>query len=124
MRFKLDENFGPKAALFLKDAGHDVMTVREEQLGGADDAAVMKACVTEKRVLITLDHDFGNVIQFPSESCSGIVVIELPPGQSPGAIVKGLETMLEALKENRLDRTLWIVEPGRVRIHQREDLDI
>lgn len=34
MRFKLDENLGRRAAEFLRSAGHDAVTVRDEKLGG------------------------------------------------------------------------------------------
>jgi len=123
MRLKLDENFGRQSAAFLRNAGHDVMTVQEERLGGAEDDAVFAACVAEKRALITLDHDFGNVIRFPPDKSHGIVVIELPPGQSPASMQAGLATFLGALKLNPLANALWIVEPGRVRIHQTDDLE-
>ena len=123
MRLKLDENFSQQSAAFLRKAGHDVMTVREERLGGAEDDAVFAACVAERRALITLDHDFGNVIRFPPATSYGIVVIELPPGQPPGAVQVGLATCLGALKLNPLANALWIVEPGRVRIHQPDELD-
>jgi hypothetical protein len=123
MRLKLDENFSRDAANFLITAGHDVKTVKEERLGGADDATVFAACVAEKRALITLDHDFGNVIRFPPATSQGIVVIELPPGQSPASMLAGLATFHSALKKNTLKNDLWIVEPGRIRIHQRDDLE-
>ncbi len=121
MRFKLDENFGRQAAAFLREAGHDVMTVRDERLGGAEDAAIFSACAAEERVLITLDHDFGSIVRFPPETSAGIVVIELPPGQSQASISAGLQTLLDALRTHPFKRALWIVEPGRVRIRQQDD---
>jgi len=42
----------------LRDAGYDVRTVLEERLGGSADPKVLDACLTERRVLITLDLDF------------------------------------------------------------------
>lgn len=122
MRFKLDENLTPRAATFLREAGHDVMTVVDERLGGADDAAVFAACVAERRILITLDHDFGNVVRFPPATSPGVAVVELPPGKSPVAMMSALEALLAGLKKDRLDGSLWIIEPGRIRIHEREDL--
>jgi len=45
----------------------------------------------------------------------------LPPGQPPASVQTGLATFLGALKLNPLANALWIVEPGRVRIHQPDD---
>ena len=123
MRFKLDENFSTASAQYLRLAGHDVMTIREEHLEGAEDERVFSACVAEDRVLITLDHDFGNVIRFSPRSSPGIVIIELPPGQSPVSMQSSLAVLLGALKTTPFRKALWIVEPGRVRIHQSDEDD-
>ena len=37
MKFKLDENLGSRTANVIADAGHDVQTVSDERLNGADD---------------------------------------------------------------------------------------
>jgi predicted nuclease of predicted toxin-antitoxin system len=57
--FKLDENLGDRGQKRLQEAGHDVMTVREQQLCGRPDSQVIDVCVSEKRCLITLDTDFA-----------------------------------------------------------------
>lgn len=123
MRFKLDENLSPQAADILRAAGHDVMTVREESLGGAEDEAVFSACVAEKRILVTLDHDFGNVLRFPVASSPGVAVIELPPGRAPASMQAALGALLAAAEKHRLAGALWIIEPGRIRMHEREESD-
>ena len=51
MRLKLDENLGWRIAESLRDAGHDVATVRDEELGGADDDALFARCLQEGRCL-------------------------------------------------------------------------
>jgi len=58
MRIKLDENLPAKLASLLHALGHDVDTVRDEQLQGSDDPTVWKAAQNERRLLITQDLVF------------------------------------------------------------------
>lgn len=65
MKIKVDENIGHNGIALLRRHGHDVMSVRDQGLGGAPDSAIYEACVAESRTLITLDRDFGQVPRFP-----------------------------------------------------------
>jgi predicted nuclease of predicted toxin-antitoxin system len=76
MKIKLDENIGRRGVELLRAAGHDVMTVLDQDLQGAHDEAVLKVCADEGRVLVTLDHDFGQVLRFPPEHSAGLVILE------------------------------------------------
>jgi hypothetical protein len=117
MKIKLDENIGRRGIELLKQAGHDVMTVRDQSLGGARDEALFDVCAEEDRVLITLDHDFGQVLRFPPERSAGLVILEPGPRVTPGSLLDRLRDFL-AVAETRSPRgALWIVEPGRVRVH-------
>jgi len=64
VKLKLDENIGFRGLELLQAAGHDVMTVRQQGLGGATDESLFATCADEGRMLITLDHDFGQVTRF------------------------------------------------------------
>ena len=68
MRFKLDENLGTRGREQLREAGHDVMTVREQWLCGRPDSQVIDICTAEKRCLVTLDTDFADTLIYPPES--------------------------------------------------------
>ncbi len=37
MKFKLDENLGSRGKALLEAEGHDVMTIAEQQMSGAQD---------------------------------------------------------------------------------------
>jgi predicted nuclease of predicted toxin-antitoxin system len=121
VKIKLDENIGSRGREVLRAAGHDVATVYDQRLGGAADKALFRACAEEHRVLITLDHDFCHVLRFPPEQSAGIVVLELPSRATRDALLNRLREFLKLLETRPLKNELWIVEPGRVRVHEREE---
>lgn len=122
MRFKLDENIGTRGRALLVAAGHEVETVRDEGLGGCSDERLYAVCAAEGRCLISLDHDFSKVLRFPPAQGHGIVILELPQRATAESLHRRLEEFLAVLAIRPMERELWIVEPGRVRIHQ-PDLD-
>ena len=120
MKFKLDENLAHNGRDLLVADGHDVMTVAEQQMGGFSDEQLYEVVRDEGRVLVTLDHDFGQVLRFPPEATAGIVVLECRGRISPKAIRARIADLTAVLRTQPIHRQLWIVEPGRVRIHQRD----
>lgn len=105
----------------LESAGHDVSTVALQNLCGAKDESLFAVCAAEGRALITLDHDFSHVLRFPPARSAGLVVLELPSRTTPDSILNRLREFLAVLQTQTLGSELWIVEPGRVRIHQSDD---
>ena len=82
MKLKLDENLAALGKVLLEADGHDVMTVSQQNLSGASDFRIYEVCRDEGRVLVTLDHDFGQTLRFPPEVTAGIVVLECQGRQS------------------------------------------
>lgn len=99
MKFKLDENLGPRAAALIAESGHDVATVPQEKLSGTSDGHLFESCITECRCLISLDLDFADVTRFRPYKTAGIAVLRLPQGASPRlltALLRGLLATLES----------------------------
>jgi len=120
MKVKLDENLGLLGKSLLEADGHNVMTVAEQELSGTEDKKLYQHCRDEGRILVTLDHDFGQTIRFPPEGTPGIVVLECSGRISPSMILARMTELTTLLRTRSIDRELWIVEPGRVRIHERK----
>ena len=116
MKLKLDENFDLRLVPLLAAEGHDVDTVVGEHLSGSDDDRVFAACQSAGRVLITLDLDFSNPFRFPPADTEGIIVVR-PSRPVLPAIRATLNSVLPRLKTQSLKGTLWIVEPGRIRVY-------
>lgn len=116
VKFKLDENISSLLKQLLSTAGFDTETVDEELLSGAPDRKIAERCRQEGRCLITADRDFTQILDFPPEQYGGFVVL-----QHPQLNLTGLKTLIlqliTALKTESPVGKLWIVEPGRVRIH-------
>ena len=74
-------------------------------------------CCTEQRCLVTLDLDFADVTRFPPP-VSGIVVIRVPRNPSLALLEQLIRQFLQALTEMPVKKKLWIIEVGRIRIHQ------
>lgn len=121
MKFKLDENFGTRTQSIFATSGHDVQTVLNESLGGAPDQQLFQMCQNERRCLVTLDLDFANVFRFPPADTAGIAVIRAPKNPNLVTLEQLVQQLLRALEEMSIDGKLWIVEIGRVRIHQSSD---
>ena len=123
MKLKLDENLGRQCVSLLTEAGHDVLTVVDLQLAGADDGRVMQVCAEEKRCLLTLDLDFSNPLRFRPSDASGIAVIRLPAKPGYDDLLAAVKTFIAALGSNEIEGKLWIVEKERIRIYRPEEGD-
>jgi hypothetical protein len=123
VRFKLDENLSRSVAELFRAAGHDVVTVREQRLQGAPDEQVFAVSVREQRALVTLDRDLGQVLRFPPATSCGIIFIDPGPRVGHRALLERTRELLAMVGTRSPDRALWIVEPGRLRMHATNDED-
>lgn len=117
MKFKLDENLGQRGAQRLRTAGHDVSTIAQQQMIGSSDMTVFEVCAAEGRALVTLDSDFSQVLRFPPDKSAGMAVLASSGRMTSKLLELLLDQLVDALQDHELSGHLWIVEPGRIRIH-------
>ncbi|MEX2287808.1 MAG: DUF5615 family PIN-like protein [Planctomycetaceae bacterium] len=115
MRFKLDENLPIEVASLLQQHGHDVTTVREQQLGGKSDEIIADVCHVEDRALVTLDLDFADIRQYPPATSKGVIVLR-PALQHVASLVRTMDRVVELLPQEPLEGSLWVVDDHQVRI--------
>jgi predicted nuclease of predicted toxin-antitoxin system len=115
MKFKLDENLPVETALLLTAAGHDAHTVYQEDLCGAPDSKVSSVCRAEGRVLITLDTDFCNILNYPPAEYPGFIVLRLLDQSKPSVLHIMRQMVIPSLQKN-IKGALWIVQKDGIRI--------
>ena len=118
MKFKLDENLGARTADLFARAGHDVQTVSQERLNGVDDNRLFATCASEGRCLITLDLDFAEILRFPPSKGAGIAILRVPRAASLNLLTELVQNLLSGIERESITGRLWIVEVGRIRIHE------
>jgi predicted nuclease of predicted toxin-antitoxin system len=115
VRVKLDENLGRRAVEAFGAAGHDVATVHEQKLTSATDQQVFDACVSEGRLLVSLDIDFANPLRFDSRQSAGVAVLRVHSEPTRNELDEVVQTLLEALEHADIVSHLWVVRGQRVR---------
>ncbi|MBN2295806.1 MAG: DUF5615 family PIN-like protein [Pirellulales bacterium] len=115
VKFKIDENLPSETAEILSEAGHDALTVHDQQMVGESDANLSETCRREGRSIVTLDLDFSDIRTYPPKDYAGIVVLR--PARFDKnhvlAIIRRLPLILEA---EPLSGKLWIVDETSVRM--------
>jgi len=114
MKFLANENVARDAVVALRAKGHDVAWIRTDAPGRDED--VLARAVTESRIQITFDKDFGELAfhsHLPAKC--GIILFRLPAPSS--------SFVANAVVAAIVSRTDWIghfsvVEETRIRMRE------
>jgi predicted nuclease of predicted toxin-antitoxin system len=113
MFFLADECCDFAAVRSLRAEGHDVLAVNELQHRSVDKE-VMELALTENRILLTEDKDFGWLVFAGRANSPGVILIRFPAsarGLLAGAIVK-----LVREHASQLAGAFVVLRPGSARI--------
>jgi predicted nuclease of predicted toxin-antitoxin system len=116
MNFVADESCAGPVIRALREAGHDVVAIAEVAKGATDEAVLDRA-LNEKRVLITEDRDFGELVYARGRPSTGVILVRF---QSLARRAKPA-TVIDAVAKlgARLQDAFTVIEPGRVRVSSR-----
>jgi predicted nuclease of predicted toxin-antitoxin system len=115
IRFITDEDVPRSTARVLRDAGFDALDVRDVGLRGKSDQEVFEYAQSEKRLLITCDLGFSNILNFPPAKNHGILVARIPDSESIERFNHEILRAVQEVDENLINH-LAIVEVGKVRL--------
>lgn len=112
MRFLADESCDFAVVRSLRGQDHDVLAVIEAHRG-VDDLFVLELARQEKRILLTEDKDFGQLVYASTWHEGGVILLRFPAtvrASLPQAVLDAV-TRLGV----RLVGAFTVLEPGRTR---------
>jgi len=113
--FKVDENLPDELVGILASAGHDALSVHDQNMEGEPDQLISEVCRAEQRAIVTLDIGFSNINVYPPEQFSGIIVLRLK-SQDKINLINTFHKILPMLESEQLVGKIWIVDQAKVRI--------
>ncbi|MDP3724996.1 MAG: DUF5615 family PIN-like protein [Nanoarchaeota archaeon] len=113
--FLLDENIGYVVLEFLRREGYDAKSILEGIRSISDDE-VLEGALMEKRILVTLDKDFGELVYRYSKKHAGVIFLRLKK-ESPENIIKVLTQVLE-MRATQLMGRFVIASEVSMRVRQ------
>lgn len=113
MRFLADENCDALIVKRLREKQHDVLSIAEIN-SGEIDVNILKQSLDEKRVLITEDLDFSELVLRDVQPAYGILSIRIPSDQRIAKIQRIIE--IAEQYENQLIGSFTTVSLDDVRI--------
>lgn len=116
MRFLIDNALSPRVAEQLRDAGHDAVHVRQYELQAAADEIIFDRAVTEDRIVVSADTDFGTLLASRRATRPSVILFRRGTQRRPDEEVALLLSNLPALADALADGSVAVIEPERIRI--------
>ena len=118
MNFLIDENLAPRLASELVGVGHDAVHVSELGLRSSPDQEILKVAFNQKRILISRDTDFGQLIEQDSAGSPSLVLIRRMSDYRVKAILGRVLVLLSAHSEVLTFGGIVVVDGSRERVRR------
>jgi predicted nuclease of predicted toxin-antitoxin system len=115
MRFLADMGISRRMCDHLRAAGHDAAHLRDLGLQRLPDAEVFARAITEQRVVLTFDLDFGEIAAHCRGPWASVVVFRLADTTSSHVCAR-LDVALAAASEALERGAVVVVEEARCRV--------
>lgn len=113
IKFLMDVGVGKKVELWLLDHGYNVKNVRDIN-PKIPDHEILKIAVTEGRMVVTMDKDFGDLVYNSGQPHAGVLLLRLEDANSDEKI-KVVKSILEKYSE-RIFNNFCVYKDGKLRI--------
>lgn len=120
VRFFVDQCVPRSVSEALRGAGYQTEILREHLPADAVDAGVIAYAQTIDAILVTLNGDFADIINYPPSKFGGIVALQVKnhPETLPAIVMRLLTYLSEHTEREHFKGKLFLVETHRIRIKE------
>lgn len=117
MRFLADMGVSQRTIIWLRDAGHDVVHLRDQGLHRLPNGEIFAKAVAEGRVILTFDLDFGEIVALSCGRRVGVVLFRLN-NTATLFLNRRLTAVLADAEAALADGAIVVVEDSRHRVRR------
>ena len=121
VKFLADENIPPVLVDFIRKRGFDIEDVYNINKSGSSDEEIMETARAEKRILISFDKHFADIIKYPLYSHHGVIRIRIHPPLI-SSLIEAFEKFLNKFDLSTFQGTLVVLERNGFRIRRTFEL--
>lgn len=115
MLFLADMGVGAKVVNWLRDQGHNATHLSDESLQRMPNGEIFSKAISEKRVILTFDLDFGEIAALSKGEEASVIVFRLHNTRVDN-VIKRLSHVLPPVTVALEKGAVVIVEDSRYRI--------
>ena len=117
MRFLADMGVSWRVVEWLRGAGHDAVHLRDRGWQRLANGAIFQGAVAEKRVVLTFDLDFGEILAMSGSHVVSVILFRLND-TTTAFVIRRLEVVLAQAAEALEAGAIVVVEDGRFRVRR------
>lgn len=115
MKFLIDESLSARVAQLLQAQEHDAVHVSDRNLLGAPDTVVMQTAAAEKRTVVSVDTDFGELLALGRHPGPSVILLRRCP-HAPEEQVRLLLATLVDIQDSLIAGAVVTLTRDRARI--------
>lgn len=120
LRFFLDQCVPYAVMEMLQNAGYKLAMVKDHIPIDSPDPIVIAQAQALNAILLTLNGDFADIINYPPANYRGIIALQLKnsPKAIPAIMMRLLTYLSEHSEPEHYQGKLFLIEPHRIRIRE------